>query len=76
MTTTLKGQSMHSNSRNTKLEAGTGSILFIEVIFEVIKMFETNSGDRQSCKSDMDIHFDDCLYRKVAKLMKARLIIT
>ena len=41
----IKGQSMHSNSRNTKLEAKVGEVLFIEVIFEVIQMFEAMLPD-------------------------------
>ena len=71
--TTFKGQSMHSNSRNTKLESGLGNSLFIEVIFEVIKMFEVTSGDKQSCKSDMDTNFDTCIFTEVAKRMKVNL---
>lgn len=74
----MQGQSMHSNARNTKLESKLGTALFIEVVFEIIEMFETDSHQAgikdASCKEEMNVNFDNCIFEEVSRKMKVYTI--
>ena len=70
---------MYSNSRNSKLKGAIGETTFIEVIFEVIRMFEhetqeDSSGNKKKiCNKDMDLKFDSCIFDSVSEIMMEEL---